>query len=134
MKYVDEKFKCKFLNKYKSNPQYRKKMGEHILNALEKFDQESKAEAFGKMFAAYLKEEIDHEEFMRYSYVLYNIDFDNIELLRDFYSSNEYSTDNYLMNNFAFTGLLPNAQTIDEGGRFIKNQFGSKFLKRLGLL
>ncbi len=143
--YVDEKFKNKFMSKYRSDPEYRKNVGEYIINALDRFDQIVKAEALGKIFAAYLKDEIKYTDFTRYSYALDKIDFHNISLLQQFYSSNIDKEHIHLLQNFAFAGLVSidfgdplNSRTFfsefAQGIGFTKNEFGVKFLRVLELL
>ncbi|MBD2145232.1 hypothetical protein [Sphaerospermopsis sp. FACHB-1194] len=143
--YVDDKFKEKFMVKYKCDPQYRKKVGEYIINALDRFDQINKAEAFGKIFAAYIKNEIKYNELTQYSYALDKIDFFNIHILKNFYLSQMSPDQTSFLQNFVFAGLV----SIDFGNHlmnhswfseftpqtgFSKNEFGEKFLKILELI
>ncbi|MTJ10619.1 hypothetical protein [Anabaena sp. UHCC 0204] len=143
--YVDHKFKDKFMLKYQSDPQYRKQVGEYIINALDRFDQINKAEAFGKIFAAYIRNEIKYNELTQYSYALDKIDFLNINILKDFYLSKMSPDKTYFLQNFVFPGLV----SIDFGNHlmnhswfseftpqigFAKNEFGEKFLNILELI
>lgn len=137
--YTEQKFKDNFLKKCQLEPAYKIKVGEHIINALDKFDQILKAEAFGKLFASYLSAKIDYQEFTLYSYALDRIDFQNIELLKEFYTSNFSKAKEYLLQNFAFAGLVKlrsvNWRNItSEESIFETNDFGEKFLRILGLL
>lgn len=116
---------------------------------MDRIDQLKKTEALFKIYSAYLKQEISYKEFLGYSYVLLKIDFDNIEVLKDFYCQEEsvdkdkdvYDIEghlkNYSLNNFAFAGLLAiGGQGLRFKGfiGFSKNAFGEKFLKILNLL
>ncbi len=134
-----------------SDPKYRKEMGEHLVYTLDLLDQLSKSEALFKIYGAYLKKEINHKEFLGYSYALNKIDMNSIEILKNFYILTEEmkNTKNpdvfdvaghindYVLNNFAFSGLLAiGGQGLVLGGfvGFSPNPYGEKFLKILGLL
>lgn len=132
-----------------TNLKVRKEIGEHLINILDRLDQLNKTDALFKIYSAYLKGNITHKEFLGYSYVLLKIDFDNIEVLKEFYCQESslsrhdgtYDIDshleNYPLNNFAFAGLLAiGGKGLRFGGfiGFSKNNFGEKFLKILNLL
>jgi hypothetical protein len=152
---IDEKFRSDFIKKAEADSEYRKAMGEHIINTLDHFDQIQKADAFAKFFAAYLGNKITYSEFMGYSYALDKIDFNNINLLVDFYKDLEQPSlaslektrkrelnleeyyKKYYLNSFAFSGLVAiGGQGMAFGGfiGFSKNEFGNKFLEILNLL
>lgn len=86
---VDDKFQ-KSLEQKSTDSEYRKKVGLELIHALDMFDQITKAEALFKIFAAYVKEEITYQEFSQYSYILQNIDLNNLKILREFYYSERY--------------------------------------------
>ena len=88
-KEVDDKFKTSLEQKY-SDSEYREKVGLELISALEMFDQVTKAEALFKIFAAYVKDEITHQQFSQYSYILQNIDLNNLKILSAFYYSERY--------------------------------------------
>ncbi|MBD2385263.1 hypothetical protein [Cylindrospermum sp. FACHB-282] len=86
-KEVDDKFRKSLEDKY-TDPEYRQKMGQELINALTMFDQISKADALFKVFAAYIRDEINYQEFSQYSYILQNIDLNNLRIFREFYYEN----------------------------------------------
>jgi hypothetical protein len=137
---IDDKTKNK-LEQAKSDKKYQQEVGEHLVNSLERFDQLVKASSLFKIFIARIREEINHQEFLRYLYVLDKIDIHNINLLQEFYSIGRerfYSLNpiriiNPELNNFAFVGLL----TLVTGAgltTFDTNNFGEQFLQVLDLL
>lgn len=88
-KEVDDQFKKSFDDKSKDKA-YRDKVGEELINALNLFDQIGKASLLFKLFSAYVNDEIDYQEFNRYSYALQRIDINNIEVLWKFYHAEGY--------------------------------------------
>ncbi|MBD2628022.1 hypothetical protein [Trichormus variabilis] len=88
-KNVDDTFKKNIEDK-STNLEFQQKLGEELINALSMFDQISKAEALSKIFIAYIKDEINYQQFSQYSYILQNIDLNNLIILREFYYSEKY--------------------------------------------
>ena len=129
---IDENFKNRF-NKVTSDHKSKEDLEARLIIALDRFDDIEKAEALFKVFVAYINNEIDHQDFLRYLYVLDKIDFSKVESLRNFYISNEDTINDSSMNSFAFVGLLQLMTRLDRTV-FGKNDFGSKFLKILNLL
>ncbi|MDP8966245.1 MAG: hypothetical protein M3O33_20125 [Cyanobacteriota bacterium] len=129
---INEDFRNK-LDKSISDQKYKEELEERLIIALDRFDEPAKVEALFKVFVARINKEISQEEFLRYLYVLDKVDFQNIESFRKFYCSREEVTSNSSLNSFAFVGLLQLTNRLDIMV-FGKNDFGSKFLKILGLL
>jgi hypothetical protein len=129
---INEDFRNK-LDKSISDQKYKEELEERLIIALDRFDEPAKVEALFKVFVARINKEISQEEFLRYLYVLDKLDFQNIESFRKFYCSREEVTSNSSLNSFAFVGLLQLTNRLDIMV-FGKNDFGSKFLKILGLL
>lgn len=129
---IDENFRNKF-NKATSDHKSKEDLEARLIIALDRFDELEKADALFKVFVAYINNEIDHQDFLRYVYVLDKIDFSKIDSFRKFYTSNEEVINDSSMNSFAFVGLLQLMIRLDKTV-FGKNDFGSKFLKILGLL
>jgi len=129
---INEDFRNK-LDKSISDQKYKEELEERLIIALDRFDEQAKVEALFKVFVARINKEISQEEFLRYLYVLDKVDFQNIESFRKFYCSREEVTSNSSLNSFAFVGLLQLTNRLDIMV-FGKNDFGSKFLKILGLL
>lgn len=129
---INEDFRSK-LDKTISDQKYKEELEERLIIALDRFDEPAKVEALFKVFVARINKEISQEEFLRYLYVLDKVDFQNMESFRRFYRSREEVTSNSSLNSFAFVGLLQLTNRLDIMV-FGKNDFGSKFLKILGLL
>jgi hypothetical protein len=89
IKKVDDKFKKSLEQKY-MDLEHKKKLGLELMNALDIFDQVNKADSLFKIFAAYVKDEITYQQFSQYSYVLQNIDLNNLNLLSKFYYAEKY--------------------------------------------
>jgi hypothetical protein len=126
---INEDFRTK-LDKKICDQKYKEELEERLIIALDRFDEPAKAEALFKFFVARINNEIGHEEFLRYLYVLDKVDFQNIEAFKKFYDSGEEVTDDSSLNSFAFVGLL---QLINSSITMVfgKNNFGKKFLKIL---
>lgn len=129
---TDDNFKNKF-DRVIANQDYKKNLEEKLIIALDRFDELAKADALFKFFVAHINNEINHQEFLHYLYVLDKADFHNIEKFLKFYASSEDVTSDSCLNSFAFVGLL-RLVTKSDLTVFGKNEFGSKFLKILGLL
>ena len=129
---IDENFRNKF-DKVIANQNYKKDLEERLIIALDRFDQLAKADALFKVFVAHINKEINRQEFLEYLYVLDKIDLHSIEKFKKFYVSREEVTNNSSLNSFAFVGLLTLVTRCDVTV-FGKNEFGSKFLKILGLV
>ncbi len=129
---VDEQFRNK-LYKAISDLKYKDDLEKSLIIALDRFDDLAKADALFKFFVAHIKGEINHQEFLRYLYVLDKIDFYNLKSFADFYASKDEVTSDSNLNSFAFVGLLKLINKL-EMTVFGKNEFGSKFLQLLGLL
>jgi hypothetical protein len=130
--YIDEDFRNK-LDRAISDNTYKLELEERLIIALDRFDELEKANALFKLFVSRINNDINQKEFLRYLYVLDKIDFHNIKSLKDFYESKEKVTSDSGLNCFAFVGLLKLINGLDTTV-FGKNDFGSKFLKILGLL
>lgn len=126
---INEDFRSK-LDKTISDQRYKDEIEERLIIALDRFDEPAKAEALFKFFVARINNEIDQEAFMHYLYVLDKIDFNNLEIFKNFYASEQEVTNNSNLNSFAFVGLLQLVSRLDIMV-FGKNDFGSKFLKIL---
>jgi hypothetical protein len=129
---IDETFRNR-LDKAIADQKYKEELEERLIIALDRFDELEKAYALFKFFVARINEEIDHQEFLHYLYVLDKVDFHHIEALRKFYASWEDVSSDSGLNSFAFVGLLQLIAKLDIIV-FGKNDFGRKFLKILGLL
>jgi hypothetical protein len=126
---INEDFRNK-LDKTIVDQQYKEDLEERLIIALDRFDDSAKAEALFKFFVARINNEISHEEFLHYLYVLDKVSFQNIKAFKKFYNSREEVTTNSSLNSFAFVGLLQLINRLDNMV-FAKNDFGSKFLKIL---
>ena len=102
---INEDFRTK-LDKTICDQKYKEQLEERLIIALDRFDEPAKAEALFEFFVARINNEIGHEEFLRYLYVLDKVDFQNIKAFKKFYNSREEVTDNSCLNSFAFVGLL----------------------------
>jgi len=129
---IDESFRHQ-LYKYIAHEQYKQDLEDRLIIALDRFDDSEKAVALFKFFVAHVNKEIEHQEFLRYLYVLDKVDLHSLETFKEFYSSNKELTSDSRLNSFAFLGLLQLMSKSDIMA-FGKNDFGSKFLKILELV
>lgn len=129
---IDEAFRSK-LDKAIANHDYKEDLEARLIIALDRFDELAKADALFKIFVARINNEINHQEFLHYLYVLDKIQFHHIERLKSFYLSLEEVSNDSCLNSFAFVGLLQLVARLDLMV-FGKNELGNKFLKILGLI
>ena len=129
---IDEDFRNRF-NKKTSDHKSKEDLESRLIIALDRFDSLEKADALFKVFVAYINNEIEQQEFLRYLYVLDKVDFSKLEAFQKFYKSNDEVISDSSLNCFAFVGLLQLMIKLDRAV-FSKNDFGRKFLKILGLL
>lgn len=124
----------------------RNEMGEQLLMALERFDQITKADALCKLFLARINGIISVHEFQKLTSALVRIDFNDVDILKQFYSGkisgNEHRD---VLRSFVFVQLVsvdysgtpeegqifPRSGGSDE--KFTKNALGEKFVTALGL-
>lgn len=148
---VDQTSKNLLIDRFKDDSNYRKNIGETVFTALERFDQISKADAYGLLFVAYIKQKCTHREFLHYTTVIQAINWDNIDLLEKFYTQPIAGGEQYFYQGFVdeenkmflqsfVTGglvmLTSNARKtsgqVDKpypGNVYIKTSSGEKFLK-----
>ncbi len=124
----------------------KQEMGEHLIIALQRFDQITKAEALCKLFLACINGEITRQELLKYTRVLDKIDFDDLDILKAFYQSGQADKEaSDVLRSFAFTKLV----SVDYSGvpevgqlfprsggggeKFIRTESGEKFMKALRL-
>lgn len=127
--------------------QDKQEMGEHLVLALQRFDQMTKADALCKLFIARISSAITHKEFLQYTVALDRMDINDLDTLRAFYDSGSVIKDhNDVLRSFAFIKLVSvdysgrpeSGQLYPRSGgggeRFIKNRFGEKFVEALRAL
>jgi hypothetical protein len=129
---IDEDFRNRF-NKKTSDHKSKEDLESRLIIALDRFDTLEKADALFKVFVAYINNEIEQQEFLRYLYVLDKIDSSKLEAFQKFYTSDDEVITDSSLNCFVFVGLLQLIIRLDMAV-FGKNDFGRKFLKILGLL
>lgn len=141
---TDDNFK-KRLKEKMDDPDSKQKLSEDLFNSLSLLDQLSKSKALFKIFSAYIKDEIDYKKFSQYCHVLQNIDFNNLEILSDFYDTKKVRKNENILQSFLSQGLVTidfssRKETVENLSDFVsfpgkieRNQFGAIFLKILGL-
>jgi hypothetical protein len=83
---ADEEISKKLCEAYK-DPKVKQDFGEQILMTIDRLETLKKIDALIKIFSAFAKGDIDQQVFFRYSYVLENIDFNNLNILVNYYIS-----------------------------------------------
>jgi hypothetical protein len=78
---------CKKLGEAYKDKKAKQDFGEQILMTIDRLETSKKIDALIKLFSAFAKGEISQNEFFRYSYILENIDFNNLNILTGFYIS-----------------------------------------------
>lgn len=122
----------------------RDEMGEKLLMALERFDQITKADALCKLFLARINGITSDHEFQKLTSALGRIDFNDVDILKQFYSGNISGNEHRdVLRSFVFVQLV----SVDYSGRpeegqifprsgggdekFTKNALGEKFVTAL---
>jgi hypothetical protein len=59
-----------FAERVEADPGYQRKVGEGLLLLLDRHESVDKAELLGKVFAAFVRNEISHGEFERYAFII----------------------------------------------------------------
>jgi len=96
----------KFRTRINSDPNYSKKIGEHLIIILDRYDNLTKAEYLSKIFAAYLDEKINLQSFMRLSSSIEKAFIDDLNNLNDYYKKNLIDVDEYILQNLYQSGLV----------------------------
>jgi hypothetical protein len=153
---IDQSSKDNLIERIKKDSEYKKSIGETVFAALERFDKVNKADAYGLLFVAYIKKECNHREFVHYTDVIQNINWDNIDLLKQFYTQPIIGGEKFFgqgfvdeknkifLQSFVNSGLVmltSNARktsgqvdTAYPGTVHIKTSPGEEFLKLLKLM
>ncbi len=132
-KSIDEKSRRDFIQKIADEPDYAKEIGENIINVLDRFDQVSKALPFARIFRAYIERKISYKEYQEFSYALEKINYENIQLLKDFYEHKLNFKMKAYLQPFVFTGLVSlSVSSKREIPGFNQNTLGQRFLAVLG--
>ncbi|MBD2651796.1 hypothetical protein [Nostoc foliaceum] len=132
-KSIDEKSKRDFTQKLAQDSEYATKIGENIVNILDRFDQVSKASAFARILGVYIEGKISYKEYQEFSYALEKINYENIELLKEFYEHKLNFKMKVYLQPFVFTGLVSLSVSSErEIPGFNQNTLGQRFLAALG--
>lgn len=105
----DEKIKNEkkdFAKKVESDKKYRKRVGDHLVLILDRYDHITKAEYLAKIFNAYLDEKITYEEFLRLSYSIEKAFISDLNNLNVYYSKNLEGVEDYILQNLYQSGLV----------------------------
>ncbi len=131
---IPEKKRIKFVEELKGNDPFRKKIGQNLLLVLDKLNDMSKPDMLGRVFKAYIEEEIDFLNLSRLSNAIEKINIHDISFLVSYYSGQE-KVDNSVedprqaLTNCGLLMLFPSA-SIGGGGFFYKrNNLGELFIK-----
>lgn len=137
---MDEEMKER-ISRVLSDEKERIELSEQLLVSLERFEQVSKAEMLFRLFAARVRGELSHIEFMRLAHALDRIDYFDLDLLKKFYGTESFEEmEHDAMRSFAFVKLVSvdYSGALQGGGqmwpraggggeRFLRNDFGLKF-------
>jgi hypothetical protein len=73
-----------FVQQFDNDPKFKKKTGERLLIVLDRLDDERKADMLGKLFRAYMSNQIDELLFGRFSGILNRAFFPDLLRLKQF--------------------------------------------------
>lgn len=138
---LKEKIEAALPNQHDKN-----EMGEHLIIALQRFEQITKADALCKLFLARINAIISQREFKQLTFALDKLDFNDIDIFKQFYNGSILGKEqNDVLRTFVFVKLV----SVDYSGRpesgqiyprsgggdekFLKNSLGEKFVTALGL-
>ncbi|KPM33550.1 Hypothetical protein I595_453 [Croceitalea dokdonensis DOKDO 023] len=84
--------RIKKIDEINSSEKYQSNVGEMLFELLEKIESDGKPEIIGKLFKAYIEENIDFHTFLRLSHIIKNIFYYDLLLLKN-YDENNYLYD-----------------------------------------
>jgi hypothetical protein len=96
----------KFKTKINSDSKYSKKIGEHLIIILDRYDNLTKAEYLSKIFSSYLDEKINLESFMRLSTAIEKVFIDDLNNLNNYYKKDLIDVHDYILQNLYQSGLV----------------------------
>ena len=120
---------------HKMNNTERRKFLENLMLILDKHDNFTKSEILGKLFEAFIREELTQAEFSQLNYATNLINVDSINQLTNFYLHG-VDLPVELLYNFGFLQLISidNSSIGTYGGgqpRYLRNSLGQKFVEIL---
>lgn len=102
----NDESRAKFKNKIQSDPDYSKKIGEHLIIILDRYDHLTKAEYLSKIFSAYLDEKISLQEFLRLSTAIERSFIDDLNKLDQYYRRELFDVEDFILQNLYQCGLV----------------------------
>lgn len=83
LKDVSQEERERFIEKVEADPKYQTKVGEKVVQLLDKADDYAKASMMGRLMRAAIKNELEYDVFLRLAFVLNQIFAPDVYLLRD---------------------------------------------------
>jgi hypothetical protein len=80
-----------FLRKIEDDDSFEKRVGETLIMLLDRCDHLDKPRLMSKLFSAYIKEEIDYDEFLRYSIAIDRAFIKDLDGLLAYFSGKEWA-------------------------------------------
>lgn len=138
-KNLDDDDREKFRERVESDKRYSKKIGEHIVIILDRYDHVTKAQMLAKLFNGYLKGLINYEDFLRLSSSIEKAFISDLNKLHLYYKHNLEEVDDFILQNLYQSGLVSmsfnkiSTMVVDqpdiESVTYVRNKLGHLFCK-----
>jgi len=136
---LEQEKKEKFIKKIEADKEYSNRVGNHLINILDRYDHLTKADYLAKLFCAYIDERINYQDFLRLSSSIEKSFIDDLTNLDFYYNRNLESVDEYILQNLYQCGLVSlqfnmiRTMVADQPGVlsaiYVRNNFGMIFCK-----
>lgn len=111
---INLKKRKQFVDRIAKDEKFERKVGEHLLVALDRIDNMDKPPLLAKIFSAYINDHIDYELFLRFSSILDKLFLPDLFRLSSYRQISKY--DDFISQSLESQGLV--YQSIIDGGTF----------------
>jgi len=141
LKSIDIDTRKEFENQLDADPKFKRKVGSDLLMLLEKHENYEKSTILGKIFKAYIKNDITYPMFLRMAYIIDKSFSSDIVQLPNFYADLETLDEDSCENLYrvGLVNLIHGISDIDENKepagytvkKYIPNEMGKKLVSLL---
>lgn len=134
-----------FSERIQADPDHQRKVGEGVLLLIDRHEDAEKSEILGRVFAAFVRNDISYEEFQRYAFIIDKLYLQDLIDLHQYYSRiNEFEASRERGETLSLENFLDEMKTqtlfgnglLDSEGyvetTFRRNSFGDKLIRVIG--